>query len=309
MNFFSAVMARKAEWIAALALAFLIILSVIGREHGAPQGSDAVSVGAVAAPKVVPRIPAPVLGAEAYLVRFVDDAEPLFMRQADARMAPASLTKIMTAYAARRILVPADTVIFSREARAVEERRSGVAAGEEFVRDDAVRMAVVESANDAALALAEAAGKKTGEGDYENRVAFFVRYMNESARVMGLADTYFENPTGLDAPGHTASARDIARLASEVWVRDPELFAMTREIKADVFSTEGKRHTIENTNDLLGEFPALAGGKTGMTDNAKGALILLYPVPPSRMAVIVILKSDDRFGDGRKAIRWLEEAF
>jgi D-alanyl-D-alanine carboxypeptidase len=78
---------------------------------------------------------------------------------------------------------------------------------------------------------------------------------------------------------------------------------------ADITSMGDRAYHIEATNQLLSEFPALRGGKTGLTDFAKGALILLYPVRPDRTAVIIILGSDDRFADGRNLIHWLESAF
>ena len=304
---------RRLEWIAGLALCTLILLSVLGREGSAEVGTfsdESQIIGhSLAAPQPRARAPEPILNAEAYFVRFADNPAPLLMRRADKPLPPASLTKIMTAFAARQILAPNDAVSFSEDAKAVDETKSDAAAGEIFARDDAVRLAMISSANDAAMALAEAAGKKAGEGDFTSRIAFFLRFMNEQARVMRLHATHFENPTGLDAPSHTAIARDLAELAASVLAHDPELFSMTRDRTVDVFSGGGKRHTIENTNDLLKEFPALAGGKTGMTDNAKGALVLLYPVPPQRTAIIVLMKSDDRFGDGRKIIQWLEESF
>ena len=292
--------------------------------------------------------PAPPAGlsAEAYVVRLVGagDAPPLLTQRSQKRMAPASLTKIMTVFIAREVLSSDETVVFSADAKAVEDRRSDAAAGEAFSRDDAARMALMESANDAALALAEAVGAKAGKTGFGERIAFFVRLMNERAAGLAMADTHFENPMGLDAPVHLMSAADLARLVEHIMASDPALFAMTRDTSAVVFSREQKKHTIISTNELFKEFPALAGGKTGFTDNAKGALLLLYPVrnnpdfsrdanlprvdrisngvypvreaasrhigtPQKKIAVIVILKSDDRFGDGRKIIQFLEHNF
>jgi len=262
------------------------------------------------------------LSGEAYIVRLSGDAAPLMAQRSWKHMAPASLTKIMTAFIARQVLAPDEKIVFSPEAKAVEEHRSDAAAGEIFLRDDAVRMALMESANDAALALAEAVGAKSGKTGFAERIAFFVRLMNERATALAMRDTHFENSVGLDAPGHAMSAEDIARLADAVLARDPALFAATRERETVVFSLQSKKHTIVSTDELLKEFPALAGGKTGFTDHAKGALLLLYPVrdkagdsaapqapPREKIAVIVILKSEDRFGDGRKIITWLENNF
>ena len=221
-------------------------------------------------------------------------------------MAPASLTKLMTAYEARRILQFRADVVFSKEAEAVEEKRSGVATGEVFSRDAAVELALVPSANDAALALAEAAGAKMGGGSFDEKIALFVERMNAQAKEMGLANTHFENPAGLDSQTHKSTAQDLARIAEEIIRKDPAMLEITREPEVHVTSRAGKIYTQETTDELLKEFPALLGGKTGMTDAAGGALLLLYPTRPNHTAIIIILKSDDRFGDGRKIIRWLE---
>lgn len=269
-------------------------------------------------PARAPLMPPAGLSAEAYVVRLAGDPLPIIAQRSGKQMAPASLTKLMTALIAQEQLAPDAPVVFSKSARAVEERRSDAADGEIFSRDDAVRMALMESDNDAARALAEAVGAKHEKAGFDERMAFFIQLMNQRAAEFGMREMHFENPAGLDAPDHTMSAEDIARLAEYIAAHDPALIAMTREREAAIFSLQGKKHTIQNTDDLLKEFPALAGGKTGFTDNAKGALLLLYPVRDTqrstgvarpRVAIIVILKSDDRFDDGRKIIKFLEENF
>lgn len=301
---------RLIALLAGLFLSILILVSVL----------DADQEGRMRAPLAARAFtPPPQLSAEAYLVRFAgDDRMPLASRRAGKRLAPASLTKIMTALVARAALAPDDAIVFSQDAKDVEERRSDATAGEIFSRDDAVRMALVASANDAALALAETVGKKFGRIGFADRVTAFVQIMNQYAGEIGLRDTHFENPVGLDAPGHGMSAEDLARLVNYTLRSDPGIFAITRDQTREIFSMQSKRHMIASTDELLKEFPALAGGKTGFTDEAKGALVLLYPVEylvpgvslaEGKTAIIVILKSEDRFGDGRKLIRWLEENF
>lgn len=292
--------ARLVSLLAGLAASILVLLSVLGRE---PQYSQ------LGAASLNPLRPEPVLSAEAYLVGFMHHSEPLLSRRAWKRLAPASLTKLMTAAVALEKLGPTDTVTLSAEAAAVEERSSGAAKGETFGRDDLLRLALGASANDAAIALAEAAGIKQGAFDSNAGLEAFVWLMNAKAGILGMDDTNFVNPTGLDASGHYMSAVDLARIAEYILDRHPNLWEISREQAAAVSAAGGRRYIVENTNDLLKEFPAIRGGKTGFTDNAKGALLLLYPVPPDQTAIIVILKSDDRFGDGRKVIKWLEENF
>lgn len=292
----------------------LVLLSVIGERR-----QDATRAAASAALA----LSGPTVSAEAYIVRFAGEDQPLLERRAGKSVAPASLTKLMTAVVAAEHIAPGHTARISAYAAGVEERTLGAEEGEEFFRDDLLRATLVMSANDAALALAERAGEQyrggtrerggqAGEGIAHSTSgnvgsgAAFVRMMNARARVLGLDATHFENPTGLDMPRHAASAADLATLAEYILRRHPRLWDMTRDTDLRITSRGGKTHTVTNSNALLQEFPAILGGKTGRTDNAKEALLLLYPVAPEKIAVIVLLRSDDRFGDGRRIIRWLE---
>lgn len=309
-----------APLLCALTVAALMLFSAIGEGRGGTTPAKATVAAALMPPDV---------SAEAYIVRFVGDERPVLERRADKPLAPASLTKIMTAVAAAEKLAPGDTGVMTAFAKAVEERKSPAREGEEFSRDDLLRAALVMSANDAALTLAERVGEQYGGiaeecGDIvprvpciqqratsaaERHVAAFVRLMNAKSRILGMDATHFENPTGLDMPGHVSTARDLARMAEYVFGRYPALWEMTRRQEVEIAAIGGGAYTLANSNPLLAEFPGLAGGKTGLTDRAKEALMLLYPAGENRIAVIVILRSDDRFGDGRKIIRWLEENF
>ncbi len=233
----------------------------------------------------------------------------LFSQRAAKRLAPASLTKLMTAAVAAEYLAPDEIIVFSDEAKAVEKRLSSAPAGEVFLRDEAVRLALISSANDAALALADAVGRRLGRVSYRDRIELFVQLMNRTASRWGLANTRFRSPTGLDLADQYTSAEDLSQMAIRLLAHHPELWEMTRQYTETVFSWQRRQYPIQNTNELLTEFPALSGGKTGFTDEAGGALLLLYPVEPDQVAIIVILKSDDRFGDGRKIIKWLEDNF
>jgi D-alanyl-D-alanine carboxypeptidase (penicillin-binding protein 5/6) len=121
---------------------------------------------------------------------------------------------------------------------------------------DLLEGALIQSANDAADALA--AGAAGGD------ITTFVGWMNERARQLGLRDTHFERPDGLDAPGHVSSARDVAKLA-QIAMHLP----VVREIvaKRDDWIENGTVH-VHTWNDLLGVFPGIIGVKTGHTDNA-----------------------------------------
>ena len=253
--------------------------------------------------------PEPDILAHSYMVQLIGDDLPLLQRRSMKQMRPASLTKVLTSTIALEELDAKSPVVFSSFAKATGEKESSVPKGESFVRNDVIRFAMIESANDAAVALAEAVGRKRGAFSFDDAISLFVQAANQKAKSLGMMDSHFENPTGLDNDDHYTTAQDLFRLVSYAWDKHLEVWEFSRAVDADIASMTDKAYHIEATNELLKEFPALLGGKTGLTDLAKGALILLYPVHPDRTAVIVILGSDDRFGDGRKLIHWLEQAF
>ena len=119
---------------------------------------------------------------------------------------------------------------------------------------DLIRAALVQSANDAANAIAAFVGRGS--------VGRFVEMMNAGARALGLTDTHFANPDGLDAPGHVSSARDVTKLA-RVAMRVPFIRETVRLVDA---TAAGRR--LHTWNDLLSTFPHLLGVKTGHTDGA-----------------------------------------
>jgi len=186
---------------------------------------------------------------------------------------------------------------------------SAVPSGESLRRDDMIRLALVISANDAALALAEAVGKKEGAPTFSNALAHFVKLMNQKAWQIGLRYSQFQNPTGLDEELHRMNAHDVARLIEYAWYTHPRLFEISREHLVTITSPSGTAYSLSNTNELLGEFPAILGSKTGYLEAGNETLAMVYPIRPDRAAVIVLLGSKDRFADGRKLIRWLEESF
>ena len=143
--------------------------------------------------------------ARAFLVMNAATGEVLASHNADESMPIASITKLMTVLIALKHLKPTDVVTVSDEAAQVGESRIPLTPGERVTVADLLAGALIQSANNAADALASAAS----HGDVKR----FVGWMNARARVLGLRDTHFTRPDGLDAPGHVSSARDVAVLA------------------------------------------------------------------------------------------------
>jgi D-alanyl-D-alanine carboxypeptidase (penicillin-binding protein 5/6) len=182
--------------------------------------------------------------------------EVLAGHNAHARVPIASITKLMTVLVALKHLQPGEVVTVTSGAAQVGESRIPLRAGQRISVHDLLEGALIQSANNAADALAAAAA----DGD----VARFVAWMNTRARRLGLRDTHFVRPDGLDAPGHVSSARDVALLA-RVAMRSP----VVREIvakRSDVI--EGGAVPLHTWNDLLGVVPGLIGVKTGHTGDA-----------------------------------------
>ena len=183
------------------------------------------------------------------------DGAVLAQGNARRERAIASITKLMTAIVVLEHASLSDVVRVSPRAAGVGESTVYLRAGEELTTGELIRAMLVRSANDAAEALALQVGKGS--------TSQFVALMNAKARELGLADTHFENPHGLDASGHVSSARDttaLIRYALGVpFIRD----ALSRS----TVSLPGGR-VFPTTDDLLVSWPTLVGGKTGHTRDA-----------------------------------------
>lgn len=210
----------------------------------------AALVAAAAASAAPPRVQA-----EAYLVQNATTGEVLASRHAGEQVPIASITKLMTVLVALEHASLDDVVTVTKKAADVGESTINLEPGERITVADLVRAALIQSANDAAVALAVHVG--------DGSVRRFVALMNAKARRLGLADTHFANPDGLDAPGHSSSARDVTRLA-RIAMRNPFVRATVRRRAASI---SGGR-SLRTWNDLLAGFPSLIGVKTGHTDGA-----------------------------------------
>jgi D-alanyl-D-alanine carboxypeptidase (penicillin-binding protein 5/6) len=197
---------------------------------------------------------APTVAASAwYLVG--EDGAVLAERNARQPRAIASITKLVTAIVALERVSPSEVVRVNARAARIGESTVYLRAGERLTVAELLRATLIRSANDAAEALALHVGRGS--------IPRFVALMNDKARELGLDDTSFTNPHGLDAPGHLSTARDtttLVRYALGVpFIRD----ALDRTS----VSLPGDRD-FPTTDDLLASWPALVGGKTGHTQAA-----------------------------------------
>jgi serine-type D-Ala-D-Ala carboxypeptidase (penicillin-binding protein 5/6) len=184
-----------------------------------------------------------------------EDGSVLAREDAGSPRAVASITKLMTAIVALERSRLTDVVRVSPGAASLGESTVYLRAGEELTVADLIRATLIPSANDAAQALALHVGRGSP--------GRFVGLMNDKARALGLHDTTFRNPHGLDESGHVSSARDATAL-----VRHALGVPFIRDVLArSTVSLPGGR-TFPTTDDLLVSWAPLVGGKTGHTRDA-----------------------------------------
>src|SRR5919106_5792057 len=193
----------------------------------------------------------PQVDARAWFVQNGTTGDVLLAHEADERVPLASITKLMTVLVALERTQLDDVVTVHPRAAAVGESTINLRPGEKISVRDLVEACLIQSANDAAHALAF----HVGAGNEQR----FVALMNAKASALGLADTHFVRPDGLDAAGHVSSARDVTKLA-RVAMQRPVIREIVRRRTA-----EAGGRTLHTWNDLLGSFPGLIGVKTGHT--------------------------------------------
>jgi D-alanyl-D-alanine carboxypeptidase (penicillin-binding protein 5/6) len=197
----------------------------------------------------------PSVTARAYVVEDGRTGEILLARSAARQVPIASLTKMMTVLVTLEHAGLGDIVTVSPEAASIGESTVNLHAGDRLTVRDLVEACLIQSANDAAWALADHVS--------HGNVGAFVDVMNRRARRLGLRDTRFVRPDGLDAPGHVSSARDVTTLA-RILMQKP----IVRRIVAMRDATiAGGRH-LHTWNDLLESYPGVIGVKTGHTSAA-----------------------------------------
>jgi D-alanyl-D-alanine carboxypeptidase (penicillin-binding protein 5/6) len=197
---------------------------------------------------------APAVSARAYVVQSSVDGRTLAARGANEPVAMASITKLMTALVALERLSLDDAVVVPREAAKVGESSLRLRTGQQVTVRDLVIGTLVPSANDAATALAVAAG-----GSIEG----FVGLMNAKARTLGLTETHYVNPHGLDELGHVSTARDAAVLLRAA-LRVPAIRRYAGMARARL--SDGQ--LVESTDNLIGRSQGFVAGKTGHTELA-----------------------------------------
>ncbi len=232
---------------------------------------------ALAAPLPVP--PPPQIKAKAWILLDQQSGRVITSRDADRPMEPASLTKLMTAYAVFKSLeggmLQLDTPVpVSERAWRAEGSRTFVDVGDRVAVETLLQGMIVQSGNDASIALAEAvAGSE----------ATFAALMNQYAARLGMKNSHFQNSTGLPGPRHLMSARDIGLLARAMITEFPDYY---RWYSQREFTWNNI--TQPNRNGLLQRDPAVDGMKTGYTEAAGYCLVSSAQRDGMRMIAVVL---------------------
>ncbi len=227
--------------------------------------------------------PFPEFDASAYLLSM--QGRVLWARNPDRALAPASLTKIMTALLTIRRSRLDKLAVVSKSAAHETGTRLGLKQGEEMYTGFLLAATLLRSANDACHALADhVAGNE----------AAFVSLMNREALALGMKHTRFRNACGHDQAGHLSTARDLAILTEEA-LREPVFSDLVSTVRLDISTKGGKRvFSLENKNELVGRYPGAVGVKTGFTDRAGKCVIALVERDGVR-ALLVALNAPDRW--------------
>lgn len=221
---------------------------------------------------------------------------PVWEKQSNRRLPPASLTKLMTALLVVEHDRMDDVVTVSHTATHESGTRLGLKAGEKFDVKDLLAAALIDSANDACHALADyMAGSQ----------ARFVQLMNRRAAELGMLNTHFVNACGHDAENHYSSAHDLASLANEL-IKHPPIIELTAQTGAHISTLDGVRsYQFSSKNALIGRYPGALGLKTGYTPRA-GKCLVAYARRGSTQVLLVMLHGHDRWWD---AVDILDLAF
>jgi len=242
-----------------------------------------LSTSISAAPRPIPDPPS--LEADSYFLMDFDSGLVVAEKNADKRVEPASITKLMTAYLVDKAIADGDVelddlVIISEKAWRMKGSKMFVEVGKQIAVEDLLKGLIIQSGNDASIALAEhIAGTESA----------FAGYMNHQAEVLGMTNTQFENATGWPTEGHFSTARDIAILTRAVIREFPQTYLIYKE----------KEYTFNNIrqynrNRLLWRDDTVDGVKTGHTEAAGYCLVASAVRDDMRLISVVLGAGSDK---------------
>ncbi len=242
----------------------------------------------------------PALEAKSALVLDVKTGRMLFQKNIHDRLPIASLTKIMTAIIVWENFSPNDIVTVEPSAVKVDGERQELFKGEQISVESLMQLMLIRSSNDAAYALRDYA---------RQRGVDVIQKMNDKAEDLGMFNTHFTDPAGLDDAAYSTAA-DLAKEVQYA-LRYDAIWNASRQATATIQSVDGKiSHEVKSTDELLGVLADIVGGKTGYTDGALGCMILIVNVPKEDDKLIgIVLGSRGRFEAMKNMVQWTQRAY
>lgn len=278
--------------------------SLIRIDHELAQSIDSLSKPVLSLPKQAPKKPN--IYARSYIVLDSTSKYPLAAKNADTSVSIASTTKIMTALVALETLKLDQVITITPEASSIPGSQMHFVKGEKHTVKNLLYALMVNSANDAAIALSQA------DGTTEE----FISLMNKKAQTLGLTKTHYADPAGLEA-GSTSSPRDLAILM-DLALQNSVFRTLVGTPTHSILSADGKyRYELRNSNRLIHPdeplyLPSTIGGKTGFTYEAGHCLISAYEKPDGTRLIAVILHTNEdtkeaSARESRKLLTWASQ--
>ncbi len=232
----------------------------------------------------------PEIEAKATLIFGVEKNKILYQKNIEQVLPIASLTKLMTGLIVLEEMDLDKVITISQEAVKAYGDNGGLVIDEKISVKNLLYVLLMESSNDAAVALAEVFKEVP-----------LVDLMNKKAEELGLANTHFTDPTGYN-PTNLSTALDLAELV-KYSLKEPLIWQILKTPNIDL-----SNHHLTNTNQLLGHWSGIIGGKTGYTDEAQGCMILVIEQIYENL-VVIVLGAEERFLATEKLINWAKEAY
>lgn len=249
-------------------------------------------------PPVGGNLPVPGFTARAVFVEDLATDSILYQKNANVSFPIASTTKIMTALVASEYFKQ-NQILTVKSSATTPGSKVGLIYGENLNFRSLLYGMLLNSGNDAAYAIAE---------NYPGGILGFVSAMNKKVTELNLKNTHFDNPAGFDSPNHYSSASDLGKI-TEAALQDSQLARIFATKETNIVSTDKKyAHQLFNLNKLLSQMTGVLGVKTGTTEGAKENLVTLIERNNHKI-LLVVLGSDDRFGETTKLIDWTYSNF
>jgi serine-type D-Ala-D-Ala carboxypeptidase (penicillin-binding protein 5/6) len=244
------------------------------------------------------RVGEPDVAARAWALTDLRSGDHLAGEDASKKLSIASTTKIMEAIVVLENADLGEEVTVSGEAASYATpafSNVGLLPGDILSVKELLMAALISSGDDAAYALAEDAGVEAGVNE-------FVGEMNDQAETLGLKNTHFENPVGLDEKGHYSSAADLATMARAA-MRYPEFRKIVSTEYASVY-TPDREIPLASTNELLSSYRAATGVKTGTTPAAGESLVTSAAKGDESYVCVILDSREERFGASARTLRY-----